>query len=419
MRILLWHGYLLGGTGSNVYTRQLAREWSRAGHDVTVLSQEPQPERYDLGGAERVRPDVGGLLPDLRPRPLRGVRGQAPPGLHARRARPLGRGERGRRARAPSGRPRLLQPRAARRAGRRGDRRALRGQGARLGARVLDARAARARGVGTRGARAAPRRSSSARRTSATVLEEVVRPRRARARGSAGRRRRRVAAAASRGGARGARSPSAAPTRRTPGTRTSACPTRATRERLEAFLGGGRADGRLLREAAAEQGRPRAARRAPWDRRARGDRRASATTARRSRRRRTRARPVHRAARAPAPRAPAGARGRVRRAVDLPGGVRDGRGGGRGRRLPAARRASFRARRDRRRARGGVPAAQLRAPHVVRDRRRRRPAREAHASCSRCPPADREARLGCGPASCGRALELGERRASACSSAGR
>jgi glycosyltransferase involved in cell wall biosynthesis len=63
MRILLWHGYLLGGTGSNVYTRALAREWARAGHDVTVLSQEPHPERYDLGGAATVRPDVGGLLP--------------------------------------------------------------------------------------------------------------------------------------------------------------------------------------------------------------------------------------------------------------------------------------------------------------------------------------------------------------------
>ena len=63
MRILLWHGYLLGGTGSNVYTRALAREWTRAGHDVTVLSQEPHPELYDLGGAKSVRPDVGGLLP--------------------------------------------------------------------------------------------------------------------------------------------------------------------------------------------------------------------------------------------------------------------------------------------------------------------------------------------------------------------
>src|SRR5829696_2152981 len=62
-KILLWHGYLLGGTGSNVYTRALAREWARAGHDVTVFSQEPHPELYDLGGVEVVRPDVGGLLP--------------------------------------------------------------------------------------------------------------------------------------------------------------------------------------------------------------------------------------------------------------------------------------------------------------------------------------------------------------------
>jgi glycosyltransferase involved in cell wall biosynthesis len=64
MRILLWHGYLLGGTGSNVYTRALAREWSRAGHDVVVVSQEREPERYDLGGAQTVAVDLpGGLLP--------------------------------------------------------------------------------------------------------------------------------------------------------------------------------------------------------------------------------------------------------------------------------------------------------------------------------------------------------------------
>jgi glycosyltransferase involved in cell wall biosynthesis len=63
MRIVIWHGYLLGGTGSNVYTRQLAREWAGAGHDVTVVSQEPHPDRFDLGGAETVRPDVGELLP--------------------------------------------------------------------------------------------------------------------------------------------------------------------------------------------------------------------------------------------------------------------------------------------------------------------------------------------------------------------
>jgi glycosyltransferase involved in cell wall biosynthesis len=63
MRILLWHGYLLGGTGSNVYTRSLAREWSRAGHDVVVVCQEPHPERYDLGGARVFRPSIGELLP--------------------------------------------------------------------------------------------------------------------------------------------------------------------------------------------------------------------------------------------------------------------------------------------------------------------------------------------------------------------
>ena len=63
MRILLWHGYLLGGTGSNVYTRALAREWSRAGHDVVVFCQERHPEEYDVGSAEIVRPDIDGLLP--------------------------------------------------------------------------------------------------------------------------------------------------------------------------------------------------------------------------------------------------------------------------------------------------------------------------------------------------------------------
>ena len=64
MKILLWHGYLLGGTGSNVYTRALAREWSRAGHDVTVVCQERRPDEYDIGGARVVRPELpGGVLP--------------------------------------------------------------------------------------------------------------------------------------------------------------------------------------------------------------------------------------------------------------------------------------------------------------------------------------------------------------------
>jgi glycosyltransferase involved in cell wall biosynthesis len=64
VRVLLWHGYLLGGTGSNVYTRSLAREWSLAGHDVTVVCQDRHAEDYDLGGARVVVPALpGGLLP--------------------------------------------------------------------------------------------------------------------------------------------------------------------------------------------------------------------------------------------------------------------------------------------------------------------------------------------------------------------
>ena len=62
MRILLWHGYLLGGTGSNVYSRALAREWSREGHEVVVVSQERRPEQHDLGGAQAVAVDLPGRL---------------------------------------------------------------------------------------------------------------------------------------------------------------------------------------------------------------------------------------------------------------------------------------------------------------------------------------------------------------------
>jgi hypothetical protein len=64
VRIVVWHGYLLGGTGSNVYTRALAREWSRAGHEVVVVCQERRPESYDIGDVQVVVPELpGGLLP--------------------------------------------------------------------------------------------------------------------------------------------------------------------------------------------------------------------------------------------------------------------------------------------------------------------------------------------------------------------
>ena len=72
MKVLIWHGYLLGGTGSNVYTRSLARALSRLGHEVVVFCQEPNPNEYDLGGARVVRPPVDGPLPVFVARPLRG-----------------------------------------------------------------------------------------------------------------------------------------------------------------------------------------------------------------------------------------------------------------------------------------------------------------------------------------------------------
>ena len=64
MKIVVWHGYLLSGTGSNIYTRALVREWARAGHEVVIVCQEPHPESHDLGGARVVRPELpDGLLP--------------------------------------------------------------------------------------------------------------------------------------------------------------------------------------------------------------------------------------------------------------------------------------------------------------------------------------------------------------------
>jgi glycosyltransferase involved in cell wall biosynthesis len=46
MRVLLWHGWLLDGSGSNVYTARVAEVLAARGHDVALLCQEPHPERY-------------------------------------------------------------------------------------------------------------------------------------------------------------------------------------------------------------------------------------------------------------------------------------------------------------------------------------------------------------------------------------
>src|SRR5262245_59089511 len=46
MRILLWHGWLLEGSGSNVATARIAERFRASGHDVLLLCQERHPERY-------------------------------------------------------------------------------------------------------------------------------------------------------------------------------------------------------------------------------------------------------------------------------------------------------------------------------------------------------------------------------------
>jgi len=46
VRIAVWHGWLLEGSGSNVGTARLAEAWRAAGHDVVLLCQERHPERY-------------------------------------------------------------------------------------------------------------------------------------------------------------------------------------------------------------------------------------------------------------------------------------------------------------------------------------------------------------------------------------
>ncbi|MFH2202228.1 MAG: glycosyltransferase family 4 protein [Elusimicrobiota bacterium] len=50
MRIGLLHGWLLDGSGSNIYVRELARALRELGHEVHVLCQEPHPERFPQSG---------------------------------------------------------------------------------------------------------------------------------------------------------------------------------------------------------------------------------------------------------------------------------------------------------------------------------------------------------------------------------
>jgi glycosyltransferase involved in cell wall biosynthesis len=83
MRVMIFHGYLLEGTGSNVYNARLAAALVELGHEVHLLCQDRHPERQsfvdavgdweqselrvrELRASPRCtvyRPDIGDLLP--------------------------------------------------------------------------------------------------------------------------------------------------------------------------------------------------------------------------------------------------------------------------------------------------------------------------------------------------------------------
>jgi glycosyltransferase involved in cell wall biosynthesis len=60
MRVLIFHGYMLRGTGSNIYNASLAPALVRLGHEVHLLCQDREVR---IEGVEVHNPDIGGLLP--------------------------------------------------------------------------------------------------------------------------------------------------------------------------------------------------------------------------------------------------------------------------------------------------------------------------------------------------------------------
>ncbi len=60
MRVLLFHGYMLRGTGSNIYNANLALALAKLGHEVHLLCQDRETR---IEGVEIHNPDIHGLLP--------------------------------------------------------------------------------------------------------------------------------------------------------------------------------------------------------------------------------------------------------------------------------------------------------------------------------------------------------------------
>lgn len=75
MKILIFHGYLLRGTGSNIYNAELAQALSRLGHDVHLLCQDREAEQIEWVHSVGTWPDASDSGPgelvveDLRPSP--------------------------------------------------------------------------------------------------------------------------------------------------------------------------------------------------------------------------------------------------------------------------------------------------------------------------------------------------------------
>jgi glycosyltransferase involved in cell wall biosynthesis len=60
MRVLIFHGYMLRGTGSNIYNVNLAPALARLGHEVHLLCQDREVK---IPGVQIHNPDIDGLLP--------------------------------------------------------------------------------------------------------------------------------------------------------------------------------------------------------------------------------------------------------------------------------------------------------------------------------------------------------------------
>jgi glycosyltransferase involved in cell wall biosynthesis len=78
MRVLLFHGYMLRGTGSNIYNVNLARALARLGHEVHLLCQDREVR---IEGVEIHNPDIQGLLPVYVKDPYAGFEVKAFPEL--------------------------------------------------------------------------------------------------------------------------------------------------------------------------------------------------------------------------------------------------------------------------------------------------------------------------------------------------